>query len=100
MFLHSKLLLPPPADHPWFCHVWATNGQHLSDFLPCPPGQQGGHLVHHGVSVHDTAPVVLPVVGRLEHIAWDKYGNDATCQLWVEEVTDNSYDFTVYRSEI
>lgn len=35
-----------------------------------------------------------------EHIAWDKYGNDATCQLWVEEVTDNSYDFTVYRSEI
>ena len=35
-----------------------------------------------------------------EHTAWDKYGNDATCQLWVEEVTDNSYDFTVYRSEI
>lgn len=35
-----------------------------------------------------------------EHIAWDKYGNDATCQLWVEEVTGDSYDFTVYRSEI
>ena len=35
-----------------------------------------------------------------ERIAWDKYGNDSTCQLWVEEVTADSYDFTVYRSEI
>ena len=35
-----------------------------------------------------------------EYIAWDKYGNDVTCQLWVEEVTADSYDFTVYRSEI
>lgn len=35
-----------------------------------------------------------------ERFAWNKYGNDATCQLWVEEVTEDSYDFTVYRSEI
>ena len=35
-----------------------------------------------------------------ERVAWDKYGNDATCQLWVEEITEDSYDFTVYRSEI
>ena len=38
--------------------------------------------------------------GEAERIAWDKYGNDAACQLWVEEVTEDSYDFTVYRSEI
>lgn len=35
-----------------------------------------------------------------ERIAWNKYGNDSTCQLWVEEITADSYDFTVYRSEI
>lgn len=35
-----------------------------------------------------------------ERIAWEKYGNDASCQLWVEEVTADSYDFTVYKSEI
>lgn len=35
-----------------------------------------------------------------ERIAWGRYGNDFSCQLWVEEVTDISYDFTVYRSEI
>lgn len=35
-----------------------------------------------------------------ERIAWDKYGNDAIFQLWVEEVTEDSYDFTIYRSEI
>lgn len=35
-----------------------------------------------------------------ERIVWDKYGNDTSCQLWVEEVTADSCDFTVYRSEI
>ncbi len=35
-----------------------------------------------------------------ERIVWDKYGNDNTCQLWVEEVTENSYKFTVYKCAI
>lgn len=35
-----------------------------------------------------------------ERIAQEKYGNDATYKLWVEEVTDDSYGFTVYKSEI
>ena len=35
-----------------------------------------------------------------ERIAWEKYGNDNSCQPWVEEVTANGYDFTVYKSEI
>ncbi|MCM1221711.1 MAG: hypothetical protein NC548_45290 [Lachnospiraceae bacterium] len=32
--------------------------------------------------------------------AWDKYGNDFSCKLWVEEVTEDGYNFTVYKSEI
>lgn len=35
-----------------------------------------------------------------ERIAWDKYGNDATCQPWVEEVSADGFDFTIYKSEI
>lgn len=35
-----------------------------------------------------------------ERIAQEKYGNDATYQLWVEEITTDSYGFTVYKSEI
>lgn len=35
-----------------------------------------------------------------ERIAWDKYGNDNTCLPWVEEITDEGFDFTVYKSEI
>ena len=35
-----------------------------------------------------------------ERITWDKYGNDDTCLPWVEEVSADGYDFTVYKSEI
>lgn len=35
-----------------------------------------------------------------ERIAWEKYGNDSSCQLWVEEVAADGFDFTVYKSEI
>lgn len=35
-----------------------------------------------------------------EQIAWEKFGNDATCQLWVEEVTSDDYSFTIYKTEI
>lgn len=35
-----------------------------------------------------------------ECIAWGKYGNDSSCQLWVEEVTADDYVFTIYKSEI
>ncbi len=31
-----------------------------------------------------------------EHIAWDKYGNNFTCNLWVEEITGDSYELIVY----
>lgn len=35
-----------------------------------------------------------------ENIAWEKYGSDATCKLWVEEVPEEGYSFCVYKSEI
>lgn len=38
--------------------------------------------------------------GEAERIAWEKYGSDAACKLWVEEVPEDGYDFTVYKSEI
>lgn len=44
--------------------------------------------------------VLANTKGDAERIAWEKYGNDASCQLWAEEVTADSYDFTVYKSEI
>lgn len=35
-----------------------------------------------------------------EHVAWEKYGSDTACQLWVSEVPEDGFDYTVYRSEI
>lgn len=35
-----------------------------------------------------------------ERIAWEKYGGDTACKLWVERVPDGGFDFTVYKSEI
>ncbi len=35
-----------------------------------------------------------------ECIAWEKYGSDTACQLWVEPVPDDGFDFSVYNSEI
>ena len=35
-----------------------------------------------------------------ECIAWEKYGSDTACQLWVEPVPDDGFDFNVYNSEI
>ena len=54
----------------------------------------GGHIGKRcGVVLADTEE-------DAERIAWEKYGSDTTCQLWVEEVTADSYDFTIYKSEI
>ena len=38
--------------------------------------------------------------GDAERIAWEKYGSDAACNLWVEQVPDDGFDLTVYKSEI
>ena len=35
-----------------------------------------------------------------ETIAWEKYGGENACKLWVNEVTEDGFDFTVYKSEI
>lgn len=35
-----------------------------------------------------------------ELTAWERFGNDSACKLWVEEVTEDGYDYTVYKSEI
>lgn len=35
-----------------------------------------------------------------ERAAWEKYGGDTACGLWVELVPDGGFDFTVYKSEI
>ncbi len=32
--------------------------------------------------------------------AWNKYGSDNACKLWVEEVPEDGYSFIVYKSEI
>ena len=32
--------------------------------------------------------------------AWTKYGNDTSCKLWVDEIPEDGYAFTVYKSEI
>lgn len=32
--------------------------------------------------------------------AWERFGNDASCKLWAEEVPEDGYDYTVYKSEI
>ncbi len=33
-------------------------------------------------------------------IAWERFGNDTACQLWMEEIPETGFDFTVYKSEI
>ena len=33
-------------------------------------------------------------------IAWEKYGSDVACQLWVAEIPEEGYDYTIYKSEI
>lgn len=38
--------------------------------------------------------------GDAESAAWEKYGSDDACRLWVEPVPDDGFDFTVYKSEI
>ena len=35
-----------------------------------------------------------------ERAAWEKYGGDTACQLWVEPVPEDGFGFTVYKSEI
>ena len=35
-----------------------------------------------------------------EHTAWEKYGSDTACQLWVSLIPEDGFDFTVYKSEI
>ena len=35
-----------------------------------------------------------------ERIASEKYGNDASCQLWIAQVPEDGFEFTVYKGEI
>lgn len=35
-----------------------------------------------------------------ERIAWEKYGGDTACGLWVEPISEDGFDFTVYKSEV
>ena len=35
-----------------------------------------------------------------QNVAWDRFGSDNTCQLWVEYVPETGLDFTVYKSSI
>ncbi len=32
--------------------------------------------------------------------AWDKFGSDTACKLWVEAVPEDGLSFTVYKSQI
>lgn len=35
-----------------------------------------------------------------ERIAWEKYGSGTACELWVEQIPDDGFDFTVYNGAI
>lgn len=35
-----------------------------------------------------------------EELAWERFGGDAACKLWVEEVPEDGYSYTAYKSEI
>ena len=35
-----------------------------------------------------------------ELTAWERFGDDSACKLWAEEVPEDGYDYTVYKSEI
>lgn len=32
--------------------------------------------------------------------AWERFGDDNACKLWAQEVPENGYEYTVYKSEI
>lgn len=60
-------------------------------------------VCHHRTGAHigKRCGVVFALdIDEAECIAWDKYGNDNSCQPWVEEIPADGYDFTVYKSEI
>ena len=31
-----------------------------------------------------------------ENIAWEKYGSDSACKLWVEEVSPDGFEYEIY----
>lgn len=35
-----------------------------------------------------------------ENFVWEKLGSDVSCEPWVDEVPEEGYEFTVYKSEI
>ena len=35
-----------------------------------------------------------------ETLVWEKHGSDISCEPWVDEVSEEGYEFTVYKSEI
>lgn len=35
-----------------------------------------------------------------EKIVWERYWNDTACEPWVEEIPEDGYCFTVFKSEI
>lgn len=54
-----------------------------------------------GVPLGKRCGIVFAGSGKeAERIAWEKYGNDASCQLWIAQVPDDGFEFTVYKGEI
>ena len=35
-----------------------------------------------------------------ESTAWERFGGNSACKLWVDEVPEEGYDYNVYKSEI
>ena len=35
-----------------------------------------------------------------EELAWERFGGNSACKLWVDEVPEDGYDYNVYKSEI
>lgn len=54
-----------------------------------------------GAAIGRRCGVVMADSSELaEGVAWERFGNDSACKLWVEEVPEDGYDYTVYKSEI
>lgn len=60
-------------------------------------------VCHHRTGAHigkRCGVVFASDANEAERIAWDKYGSNNACLLWVEEVPTDGFVFTVYKREI
>lgn len=54
-----------------------------------------------GAAMGRRCGVVMADSSKLaEELAWERFGGDTACKLWVEEVPEDGYSYTVYKSEI